>query len=249
MDRFTKAIERAGRRQSRNKEFLEVEYGSSVELSEYQLKKNKLLTYDVNNEISDAYRLLRTRLLQRMRDNEWNILGVTSPSHGEGKSLTAINLAIAMSMDINQTVILIDADLRNPSVCEDLGIVPERTLVNYLKSNDEDFRDYLVHTSMNNLRVLPAEKMTGVTSELLTSVKMKDLLNQLKSLDPCVVICDMPSALEGDDVLAFSPYLDAILLVIEDGKTRSKDLESVAKLLERTPVIGSVLNKSQDPDL
>src|SRR5215216_2495672 len=70
----------------------------------------------------DAFKILRTQIMQRLRENDWNVVGVTSPGHGEGKTFTAVNLAVCLAMEAAQTVLLVDANLRNPSVHEVFGL-------------------------------------------------------------------------------------------------------------------------------
>lgn len=246
MDRFTKAIQNARRFNNKSESFLNEVVLEEATFSNDWLAENKIITYDLNNRITDSYRLLRTRILQRMNDNEWTLLGITSPESDSGKTVTAINLAIALSMDVNRSVILVDCHLRSPGVANALGLDEDFIgLIEYLSSNDEDFRHFLVKPQINNLYILPCEKKDAVASEILTSPKMRSFLNELKTLGSCIVLFDLPPVLVGDDVIAFSANLDAIMLVVEDGKTNSNDLSQAAQLLERTPLLGSVLNKSQ----
>ena len=180
-----------------------------------------------------------------MKDNGWNLLGITSPDCDSGKTLTTINLAIALSMDMDLSVIIVDCNIRKPSVGQKFGLDCKGGLIEYLLSTEPDFRKYLVKTLLNNLYILPCEKQESIASEILTSHKMKEFLHELKSFNSCIVLFDLPSVFIGDDVMAFYGNLDAMMLVIEDGKTESDKLARAAQFLERTPLIGSVLNKSK----
>ena len=243
MDRTTRAIQRASRSARRDNSYLEAKYLGQVELSAKTLGKNKIINVDATNPVVDKYKVLRTRVLQLMRENDWNIIGVTSPSSNTRKSVTAINLAIAMALDATQSVILLEADLRNPSFAEKMGIPDGTGMAEYLNSVDDDFRNYLLATNYNNLRILCSEKASIVSSEIFTSLKARRFMSELKGLPNTTVVCDLPPILVGDDVLAFSAYLDGILMVVEDGKTKTSDLEQALSLIKKTPIIGTVLNK------
>src|SRR5215831_5358831 len=79
-----------------------------------------------------SYRMLRTRILQRVRSNRWTTVGVTSPSQGDGKSLTTLNLALSIAREGNSNVFLLDLDMRNPTLCNNLGVVPPVDMNEYL---------------------------------------------------------------------------------------------------------------------
>jgi protein-tyrosine kinase len=246
MDRFTKAIEQARKSQRKDSPLSKGNFSKRIELSQDILSTNRVINPNSSNPVADSYRLLRTRTLQRMRQSDWNILGVTSTAAGAGKTLTSINLAIAIAMETNQPVILIDADLRSPSVCRTLGIGDEAGLVEYVRSGKEvSFQSFLIETSIKNLLVFPCSKRSEATSEVLTSEKMRKLFDELKSLKPSFVIVDLPPIFVGDDVVALSSYLDAALLVVEDGVTKTRDLVNAATLLDQTTLLGTVLNKSK----
>jgi Mrp family chromosome partitioning ATPase len=87
-----------------------------AEVSSEQLRNKRVITGHDPDSFTDAYRILRTQVFQRLRENRWNALAVTSPGFNEGKTLTTINLAISLAMEVSYTVLLVDADLRNPSV-------------------------------------------------------------------------------------------------------------------------------------
>ncbi len=246
MDRFTKAIEQARRTQRKEAPLFKSDQFKVVELSAGVLRDSKVVDQKGSNVVADSYRLLRTRVLQRMRQSDWNILGISSTSPGAGKTLTAINLAMAIAMETNQPVILVDADLRNPSVCRVLGIPEQPGLVDYVKSGiDAGFQNFLLKTSIDNLFVFPCTKKAAATSEVLTSPKVRKFVEELRLLKPSFVVFDLPPIFVGDDVVAFSSHLDAILLVVEDGKTKAQELKAAVELLDQTTVLGTVLNKAR----
>jgi exopolysaccharide/PEP-CTERM locus tyrosine autokinase len=213
------------------------------------LRERRVVAGFEEGPFTDAYRILRTQVMHRLRENNWNVLAVSSPGEGEGKTLTAINLAISLALDTTQTVLLVDADLRHPCIHEVFNLAAERGLADYLL-NDMPIRELLVHPGIDRLVLLPGGRRTQHSTELLTSPKMVALVKELKErYQNRVVIFDLPPLLQAADVLAFAPYTDATLLVVEEGRTMAEDLERALQLLKGgTPVIGTVLNKSREGD-
>jgi exopolysaccharide/PEP-CTERM locus tyrosine autokinase len=193
----------------------------------------------------DAFKILRTQVLHRLRENSWNVLGVTSPGYGEGKTLTAVNLAVSLAMETAQTVLLVDANLRHPSVHEVFGLDDCPGLVDYLLDN-QPLEDLLVHPGIGDFVLLPGGRAVSNSTEILTSPKMLALVEELKHRYPSrIVIFDLPPLLHTADVLAFSPYTDALLLVVEEGKTTTEEVQRALSLVKNSrPVLGTVLNKA-----
>lgn len=209
------------------------------------LERNRLVTAIPGHELTDAYRVLRTRVLQSMNANRWNALAVTSPATGAGKTLTSINLAISLAREINRTVLLADFDLRRPSIHQYFGYAPEAGLSDYL-FHDAPLEDILFSPSIDRLVVLPGRESIHNSSEMLRSPKMVELVGELKArYTDRLIIFDLPPVLALDDAIAFKPYTDALLLVAENGATRRDDMECTLGLLKGTPIIGTVLNKAE----
>ena len=193
----------------------------------------------------DAIKILRTQVMQRLRENNWNVLGVTSPGHGEGKTLTAVNLAVSLAMETTQTVLLVDANLRNPSIHDVFGLQDCPGLADYLLDN-QPVEDLLVHPGIGRFVLLPGGRAISNSTEILTSPKMLSLVEEFKHRYPSrIVIFDLPPLLHTADVLAFSPYIDALLLVVEEGKTTTEEVQRALLLVKNSrPVLGTVLNKA-----
>jgi len=208
------------------------------------LEQNRIVSALPEHELTDAYRVLRTRVLQTMNANHWNSLAVTSPATGSGKTLTSINLAINLAREVNRTVLLADFDLRCPSIHKYFGYEPEYGLNDYLY-NDIPIEKILFTPSIDRLVILPGRKSIHNSSETLRSPKMEQLVADLKSrYDDRLVLFDLPPILAVDDAIAFKPYTDSILLVAEDGATKKDDLQKSLEMLKGTPLLGTVLNKS-----
>ena len=176
--------------------------------------------------MADAYKVLRTHVLQRMRTNGWKTLAITSPGEGNGKTLTAINLAISLAREVNQTILLVDLDLRRPSLGRYFVEGTTRGLSDYL-TEGADLADVLLHPGIERLVILPGNHSFTQSSEMLSSPRMVQLVQDLKTrYADRLILFDMPPLLAGDDVIAFLPYVDAVMLVIEEGKTTKDELSS-----------------------
>ena len=219
----------------------------TVKISRELLERNRIITGSAQDIHSDAYRMLRTQVMQRMSENQWNVLAVTSPGAGEGKTLTAINLAISLAMELDYTVLLVDADLRKPGVHSYFDLTPEYGLSDYLTS-DIQLSELLIHPDVvEHLVILPGGNAITNSSEMLSSPKMKQLVEEVKNrYSSRIILFDVPPLLATADALAFSPYVDAALLVIEEGKTTAEDAKYALDMLQGTSVIGTVLNKADN---
>jgi protein-tyrosine kinase len=209
------------------------------------LRERRVMAAYGKGPFVDAVKILRTQVLHRLRENDWNVLGVTSPGHGEGKTLTAVNLAVSLAMETTQTVLLVDANLRHPSVHEVFGLDDCPGLADYLLDN-QPLEDLLVHPGIGRFVLLPGGRAVSNSTEILTSPKMLALVEELKHRYPSrIVIFDLPPLLHTADVLAFSPYTDALLLVVDEGKTTAEEVQRALLLVKSSrPVLGTVLNKA-----
>jgi len=213
-----------------------------------ELREKRIIT-EQQNSISDAYRVLRTQVLQRLNEKNWNTLAITSPGGGAGKSLTAINLAMSLAREIDNTVLLIDANLRSPKLDKYFDFHTEYGLSDYLLQ-DKPLGEMLVHPEgVSRFVVLPAGRAIANSSEMLSSPKMQRLVEEVKHRYPSrIVIFDLPPLLESSDALAFIPNSDTTLVVIEEGKTQITELKQAFELLQGNEVIGTVLNKAYSTD-
>ena len=198
----------------------------------------------VHEGVADAYKILRTQILHRMRAKSRRTLAITSPGIGDGKTTTSINLAISLARDVNQTVLLIDFDLKRPSIGryfmgrDSLGLIDCLT-------GDVELADVLVNPGIERLVILPGGKRIRHSSELLSSPRVVQLVDELKSrYEDRLILFDMPPLFAGDDVIAFLPYVDAVMLVVEDGKVSHEELTHAHELLGEK-CIGMVLNKAE----
>ena len=210
------------------------------------LREQRVIAASQHDERVGYYRQLRTQLLKTMRDNQWTTLAITSAHEGAGKTLTAANLAISLSRDVNTTVLLVDLDLNTPTIHRKLNLAPEKGLVDYLEDKAE-LEDIVFDPGFDGLTVLAGRSAGKESSELLASPKMQRLVRDLYSQDAAnIVIFDLPPLLRNDDAILFAPYADATLLVVEDGVTTEEQLKQAVRLLEKANIIGTILNKARD---
>jgi Mrp family chromosome partitioning ATPase len=193
-----------------------------------------------------AYKILRTRLLQRMAANEWHALAITGAGSGQGKTITAINLAITLAQDPNTSVFLVDLDLQRPRVAEYLGIHVGKGLGEYLMG-EASIEDIIYSPNIERLAVVPNTQTFEQSSDLLSGQRMLELAQYLKAEQPRrIVIYDMPPLLLSDDVLTFAPNTDGLLMVVSEGTTARGQLEKSKELLAELNLVGVVLNRSME---
>jgi capsular exopolysaccharide synthesis family protein len=224
-------------------------YTRKVAVDMDSLRRNRLIVAGSDPTLGEAYKLLRTHILHRTKPEGRNTLMVTGPLPNEGKTLTTINLAIAISQKVGQTVLLVDGDLRTPSLYRYLDLPSGPGLVDYLTSG-YPIADSLVHPEgLANLVVLPAGNPTTQSHELLSSPVMVALVQELKHFYPDrYVLFDLPPLLYADP-LAFAPLVDGIVLVVEAGSTPREEIIRAQEMLQEFPVLGFVLNKLEAIEL
>ncbi len=214
------------------------------------LRRNRLLEPGVVGNAAHAFKMLRTQVLQRMKQKGWNTLAVVSPVPGEGKTFTAINLAIAISGDSNVTSLLVDLDMRRPSVHKRFGIEPRVGVAECLQG-DAELSEVLVHPEgYERLLLMPGgPNPVQNSSELLSSDRAQRLFREIKQrYENRIVLYDLPPVLGADDALSFMPQVECALVVIGDGVTRREELMRLFEVLREVPIIGTVLNGSRaDP--
>lgn len=258
MERIRKALDKTYQKQSpvlgpdptmavvRANAGIEYTQTRSVPVSRDHLRRQRVISGYEPGSFTDAYKILRTRVLQKLREQGWNALAITSPGPSAGKTLTAINLAISLSLEVDQTVLLVDANLRNPCIHKYFGLEPEYGLSDYLLDSVPIEKILINPKGIGRFVLLPGKRPLADSAELLSSAKMAELVEELKSRYPSrIVIFDLPH-LSTSDTLGFTPYADAALLVVEEGQTTREDLASAIENLQPSPILGTVLNKAEN---
>jgi capsular exopolysaccharide synthesis family protein len=209
------------------------------------LRRNRIIAGFAHDPHADIFRMLRVQALKYLQEGTGTTIGICSPNPGVGKSLVAANLAVSLALGVNHTVLLVDADLRRPSLQSYFGLDPAPGLTDYLL-HDTPLPQCLVNPDIERLVLLPVGAPVQNSSEVLGSPKMLNLANELKARYPDrFVIYDLPPLLTGDDSLVFLPQLDGCMLVVEERKTREQELQRALELLSDARLIGTILNKSQ----
>lgn len=208
------------------------------------LREERVIAASDQDDRVGPYRQLRTQLLKMMQDQHWATLAITSATENAGKSLTAANLAISLSRVAGTTVLLVDLDLKTPTIHKKLNLTPEKGLVDYLGGMAE-LEDILFDPGIDNLTVLVGRPAGRNSSELLASPKMDALMRGLcQNVDGNLTIFDLPPLLRNDDAILFAPHADATLIVVEDGVTTEDELNRSIRLLSKANFVGTVFNKA-----
>ena len=227
-------------------ESIEYTHSRHIDVKTNVLVENRLIAGVRSDPRATAFRMLRTQVLHAMRENGWTILAVTGPTTGIGKSLVASNLAISMSLEVNQTVLLVDADLRRPAIHKYFDFEPEKGLLDYL-NGEADLEELFVNPVYKRLLMIPGRGSSTDSSELLSSPRMMSLLDDLRSkYESRIIIFDLPPLLNIDDAMVFLPNVDATIMVVENGKNTQSDVQASMRLLQGTNLIGTILNKADE---
>jgi protein-tyrosine kinase len=221
----------------------------SVELNLVACAENRILAPGGDDLLeargAAAYRILRTRILQRVRTNGWTAIGFTSPGPTEGKSVTAINLALAIAKEMNNNVFLVDLDLRNPSVARYLGVMPPHDLVDFLAGHDP-VDGTLFSVGIENLLLAGSTQSNKDSSELIAAGRHMELFAYIASISSQpLILVDLPPVLSTDEAMVIAPQLDAVFMVVGEGSTRRDGLARSVELLSEFHLAGIILNKSR----
>ena len=197
----------------------------STRLSAKELRQQKTTLCDgLSFAAAEAYKLLRTNLMFSLPDKPCRIIGVTSSVRGEGKSTTAVNLAYTFAQS-GKRVLLIDADMRLPSVSTKLSITLKPGLSNLLAGLSEESQCLRVSKYFENWYILPAGDIPPNPSELLGSARMRALLDRCTEIFDLIVI-DLPPIGVVTDALVIAPWTDGLIVAVRQNYTERKALNA-----------------------
>jgi Mrp family chromosome partitioning ATPase len=197
--------------------------------------------------LSEAFKMLRNQVLQRLRADDHKLLAVTSPRRLQGKSLAAVNLALALAADLDTAVLLVDADFGRRETQHLFGLDDEPGLVEHLTLGTP-LPELLLNPGIERFVLLPAGRGPVQNSaELLATKALQHLVREMKSryADRLIVV-DLPPLLDSADALAFLPQVDTTLVVVEEQGTSLRDVEAATELLAPFNLIGTVLAPAVD---
>jgi len=219
-----------------------------VKLNPAHLESTRIVAHNPLHESGRSFDMLRTQVLQAMDDNGWQILAVTSPTAGCGKSVTACNLAMSIARLPERSVLLVDLDLYKPKVAEYLGINAKSGILSVLEGRTGVLNAIVrASTAQNQTLVLPGEVCKAGSAEWMASQAMTTTLQTLKrEFRSHVIILDMPPVLVGDDVIAILPQIESILLITGVGTSTIPDIKECYKHIKSTPIVRVVVNKVSD---
>lgn len=202
---------------------------------------------DVPGPELNSIKVLRTQLLNYTREKDWRTVMITSVQPGEGKTITSINLAFAMSRDYQQTVSLVECDMRNPTIGNYLGIDEEVGLSDYFLHN-RPLHELILRPEGESLTLILGGTTIPDPVEIMGSQHMKNLVDEMKDRYPDrYIFFDFPPLLSVADGLAFLPHVDCVIFVVEAGRTSVKDIKKAQKFIPEEKLLGFVLNKDNTP--
>ncbi|MBF0331976.1 MAG: CpsD/CapB family tyrosine-protein kinase [Candidatus Omnitrophica bacterium] len=192
--------------------------------------------YDTKSPVTEQYRTLRTNLTALSSGSKpLKAVTITSSTHGEGKTISSINLAITMAQDLNsKSILLIDADMRRSKVNRYLG-VPVSEGLSEILSGTADIEKGLLNIGIPNLTVMLAGKAPQNPAELLGSVKMKELINKLKARFDFIII-DAPPIVPVTDVGIFGRHTDGAIMVVQANRTQKGVIRHAQGLLQQAQI-------------
>lgn len=205
-----------------------------------------------NSGLAEEYRIIKRPLISNAfgpaskEIKRSNLILVTSSVPAEGKTFTAINLAISIANERDKNVLLIDADVAKPSIAKRLGIEGAPGLIEYLENDKLDFSDISLKTDIPNFQIIPAGKRHSFSTELLSSDRMVEFVNDLSEL--CadrIVIFDSPPMLAATQAEVLASLVGQIVLVISAETTVQSTVQESIKKLEDRDVVLALLNKAQ----
>ncbi|MFM2391630.1 MAG: hypothetical protein RLZZ437_3185 [Pseudomonadota bacterium] len=219
---------------------------SPITLDAASLAGNGLFTQTSTNPAVSVFDMLRTRLLQALREKGWQRIAITSPTHGCGKSFVAANLALSLSRLPATRTILMDLELRRPHLAGIFGVADAAPLREFL-SGEQPLEGHFRRFGRNlglALNSEPVEDPATVLQDPDTAMALDAMIQQLQ---PDAVLYDLPPALVSDDVMSMIPQIDAVLLVVDGTRTTAEEIKATERMLDgHVPLMGVVLNRAQD---
>jgi protein-tyrosine kinase len=201
--------------------------------------------------INEEYRVIKRKLLNNAFGplshslKNSNIIMVTSSRPGEGKTFTAINLALSIALEQDKTVLLVDADVLRPNIMKTLELENKQGLMEYLLGEKENIAEVMCRTSLSNLRIITAGKSHHLSTELLASQRMFDAVEEFANrYTDRVVIVDTPPLLGITETAILANLAGQAIVVTEENKTKLIDIENAVSQLNTNMAIGFVVNKS-----
>ena len=224
---------------------IEYEKTRVVALNQDLLAKNRIVAFNKNNHLSLGFDILRTQVIEKMLKNGWRTMAVTSPIPACGKTMVSINLAMSIAHHTDRTAMLVDFDLRRPTVSKYLGLSSGSTL-NDVLSGDATIAESLVNPGLDRFVILPTAIPIKHPSEVLSSRKVTNLITEFRErYSERIVIFDLPPLLGTDDAMIMLSQVDCVLVVVGNGMVSKRDLEESMRYVDQKKLLGTILNKAK----
>ncbi|NRT55672.1 XrtA-associated tyrosine autokinase [Sphaerotilus uruguayifluvii] len=214
-------------------------------------REGYLVPTQARSQLAEQMRIIKRPLLANARGEtaqhipRANLIQVVSAMPGEGKTFFAINLAMSIAMEVDLSVLLVDADVLRPSVLARCGIEPSRGLMDVLKSPSLDLADVMLRTNVPKLTLLPAGTANAQSTELLASAAMEKLLDELASRFPDrIIVFDAPPLIPTTESRVLASRVGQVVMVVEAGKTTHGQVTQAYAAVEQCPIVLSVLNRA-----
>jgi protein-tyrosine kinase len=225
-----------------------------VELDLARMREQGMVTAAAGRtRLLEDFRIIKRPLLQRAfaerkpGDKPANLIMITSSLPGEGKTYCAINLAMSIAMELDHTVLLVDADVARPSVLRTLGLPPHRGLMDVLLDDKIDMADVMLRTNVDTLSILPAGNSNARATELLASSTMNNLLTEIANRYPDrVVIFDSPPLLLTSESRELASHMGQIVMVVEAETTTQHAVKESLRQLKDFPNVNLIYNKTRE---
>ena len=226
-----------------------------VAFGERQLRRSKVVAQIAEqgsaplgqHRAVEAFRMVRTRAVHALdaADGRAQVVAVTSPRQGDGKTLVSINLAIGIARQPHRHVLLIDGDLRRPGIAKALGLQPSLGFSDYL-SGAASLEEAAVAAPGGRLFIVPQVKAVGHSSELLANGVLAGLAKTVQRKHPdWTVVIDCPPILAVDDTLVIMRAAEKAVLVVREGRTRRSEMRRAAQAIGHEKYLGTILNDSR----
>lgn len=215
-------------------------------------REGYLVPAQARSQLAEQMRIIKRPLLANARGESAqqlsrpNLIQVVSAMPGEGKTFFAINLAMSIAMEVDLSVLLVDADVLRPSVLARCGIEPARGLMDVLQSPSIELHDVMLRTNVAKLSVLPAGTANAQSTELLASGAMESLLDELAAkFSDRIVVFDAPPLIPTTESRVLASRVGQVVMVVEAGKTTHAQVSQAYAAVEQCPVVLSVLNRAR----
>ena len=211
-----------------------------------------LVPQGTNTQLASEYRVIKRPLIANAMGRSaapvanGNLIMVTSSLPGEGKSFTAINLAISIAMELDTTVMLVDADVARPSILNMLGLPPAEGLLDVVQENSVDISRVLLRTNVEKLSILPSGTKHPRATELLASDAMIRLLEDMsRRYQDRIIIFDSPPLLITTEARALATHMGQIVMVVQAGQTTEAAVKEAVATIDACPVKMTILNQAR----